>query len=462
MKKILNRIMQRVVANSTSLSKKKKIAAWDNSTGPKTGSSSYPGQDDTILWKLMQLEPYITYDNILHALRVRSRMEHELLREDLRDYFIRLYKESIRQMDTIQQYDDKNAKEVTRTSIEIKPENIAVDVDDKYADEDMNRLFNAISALRQQMNQQDDKDTVKYKQIKTLELQNVRDKRNALESQLEKIDELYVYIRDTEEVQSYSTPGEKIKIAEMSPEEMEARIDARDELMQKAQMFADNSIELKTEIQKLSTQLEQAKKDKKARKNRKKKKEFRAKILKIKEKIETNNKRLLEQLKEQDRYTYRALFILINDEKQTKSELNFLRLKREQIRRLCLFLTNKLRNIKQELENIASVKEDQFAEEYDNYVVNDNSNETFHDKIKSIQQEKNNALKEQNKPETSQNQKVLLQAEIQNYDKQIENIHKLIIQRKNENIFNLITKLLDTNLYKQYSPYLGINNLIIY
>ena len=58
----MNSILQRILLiNSFNNAKLRTIVAasnWDNSQGPKAGSSKFPGQDDEILLKLIQLEPY--------------------------------------------------------------------------------------------------------------------------------------------------------------------------------------------------------------------------------------------------------------------------------------------------------------------------------------------------------------------------------------------------------------------
>lgn len=65
----------------------------DNRTHPKTnsGSSRFPGQNDGTILRLMELEPYMTYDNVLAALARRSRLNNEKSKADLRAWVFDTY-----------------------------------------------------------------------------------------------------------------------------------------------------------------------------------------------------------------------------------------------------------------------------------------------------------------------------------------------------------------------------------
>lgn len=97
--KYLNSILNRILLiNSFNNPRLRSILAasssnWDTSKHPKMGTAVFPNQDNDTLLKLMQLTPYITYENVVSALRAKSRLNNEPSKNELCDKFVKVYKD---------------------------------------------------------------------------------------------------------------------------------------------------------------------------------------------------------------------------------------------------------------------------------------------------------------------------------------------------------------------------------
>ena len=154
--------MQKIAFSDTAKSYK----TPDYATNPKTysGTAVFPGQDNDILLKLMQLAPYITYDNVISALRARSRLNNELSKSELHDSLVEVYK----QMNNVN-YEGNNEFN-----------------DDTYSLEDMKLLSYALDRLQRTTNKSTDE------QIHTLQrkLDQVQQEYDHIDKELKKFDNL--------------------------------------------------------------------------------------------------------------------------------------------------------------------------------------------------------------------------------------------------------------------------------